>query len=239
LRSTVTLLESVAAGTQQAASPLAWTQIALVAALLVVIGAIAFMLVRTGMRSGTLSRDERTWLDYGNLFVVALGIGAVTVGFLVILLFLDQFADDAQALGFLTAMFGAVVGLVGTYFGVKNSADSRESTERVALASGAARTAPTVTIAPAKAPVDDAAPLAAGTSHTVTATVISVDGSSAAHISVTFKITAGPDAGKTGTSVTDDHGLATYKFTNNGTAGTDTIEAAALGGSGKATATFT
>jgi hypothetical protein len=119
------LLQS-AAGTQQAGVPLAWPQIALVAFLLVAIGAIAFLLVRTGMGSGTLSRDERTWLDYGNLFVVALGIGAVTVGFLVILLFLDQFADDAQALGFLTAMFGAVVGLVGTYFGVKNSADSRE-----------------------------------------------------------------------------------------------------------------
>jgi hypothetical protein len=232
------LLQS-AAGTQQAGVPLAWPQIALVAFLLVAIGAIAFLLVRTGMGSGTLSRDERTWLDYGNLFVVALGIGAVTVGFLVILLFLDQFADDAQALGFLTAMFGAVVGLVGTYFGVKNSADSRESTERVALASSAASTAPTVTIAPVTAPVDAATPLAAGASHTVTATVISVDGSSAAHIPVTFKITAGPDAGKTGTSVADDHGLATYTFTNNGTAGTDTIEAATLGGSGTATATFT
>jgi hypothetical protein len=56
---------------------------------------------------------------------------------------------------------------------------------------------------------------------------------------VTFKITAGPDAGETGTSVADDHGLATYTFTNNGTAGTDTIEAATLGGSGTATATFT
>ena len=233
------LLQSSAAGTQQAAAPLAWTQIALVAILLVAIGAIAFMLVRTGMGSGTLSRDERTWLDYGNLYVVALGIGAVTVGFLVMLLFLNQFPNRAQALGFLTAMFGAVVGLVGTYFGVKSSADARESTEKVALATSAASTTPTVTIAPAKAPVDDAAPLAAGASHTVTATVISVDGSSAAHIPVTFKITAGPDAGKTGTSVADDHGLATYMFTNNGTAGTDTIEAATLGGSGTATATFT
>jgi hypothetical protein len=180
---------------------------------LAAIGAIAFMLIRTGIVSGTLSRDERTWLDYGNLYVVALGIGAVTVGFLVMLLFLDQFPDKAQALGFLTAMFGAVVGLVGTYFGVKSSADAREGTEKVALTSGA--------------------------SHTVTATVVSVDGSPAAHIPVTFKITAGPDAGVTGTSVADDHGLATYTFTNNGTAGTDTIEAASLGGSGTATATFT
>jgi hypothetical protein len=233
------LLQSSAAGTQQAGAPLAWTQIALVAVLLVAIGAIAFMLVRTGMGSGMLSRDERTWLDYGNLYVVALGIGAITVGFLVMLLFLNQFPDRGQALGFLTAMFGAVVGLVGTYFGVKSSADARESTEKVALATSAASAAPTVTIAPAKAPVDDAAPLAAGASHTVTATVISVDGSSAAHIPVTFKITAGPDAGETGTSVADDHGLATYTFTNNGTAGTDTIEAATLGGSGTATATFT
>jgi hypothetical protein len=239
LRSTVVLLQSAATGTQQAGPPLAWTQIALVAVLLVAIGAIAFLLVRTGMGSGTLSRDERTWLDYGNLYVVALGIGAITVGFLVMLLFLNQFPDRAQALGFLTAMFGAVVGLVGTYFGVKSSADARESTEKVALATSAASTTPTVTIAPATAPVDAATPLAAGASHTVTATVISVDGSSAAHIPVTFKITAGPDAGETGTSVADDHGLATYTFTNNGTAGTDTIEAATLGGSGTATATFT
>jgi hypothetical protein len=69
--------------------------------------------------------------------------------------------------------------------------------------------------------------------------VVSVDGSSAAHIPVTFKITAGPDAGVTGTSVADDYGLATYTFTNNGTAGTDTIEAASVGGSDTATATFT
>jgi hypothetical protein len=92
------LLQSSAAGTQQAGAPLAWTQIALVAVLLVAIGAIAFMLVRTGMGSGMLSRDERTWLDYGNLYVVALGIGAVTVGFLVMLLFLNQFPDRGQAL---------------------------------------------------------------------------------------------------------------------------------------------
>jgi hypothetical protein len=209
----VLLQSTSAAGTQQAGAPLAWTQIALVVVLLAAIGAIAFMLIRTGIVSGTLSRDERTWLDYGNLYVVALGIGAVTVGFLVMLLFLDQFPDKAQALGFLTAMFGAVVGLVGTYFGVKSSADAREGTEKVALTSGATTTVPTVTIAPAMAPVDAATPLATGASHTVTATVVSVDGSPAAHIPVTFKI--------------------------NGTAGTDTIEAASLGGSGTATATFT
>jgi uncharacterized membrane protein YeaQ/YmgE (transglycosylase-associated protein family) len=112
-------------------SLLAWTQVALVFVLIAAIGAIVFLLIRTGMRSGSLSKDERTWLDYGNLYVVALGIGAVTVGFLVILIFLDQFPDTSQALGFLTALFGAIVGLVGTYFGVKSSADAREGTEKV------------------------------------------------------------------------------------------------------------
>ena len=234
LRTTVLLLQSM-----RGPSLLAWTQVALVFVLIAAIGAIVFLLIRTGMRSGSLSKDERTWLDYGNLYVVALGIGAVTVGFLVILLFLDQFPDTSQALGFLTALFGAIVGLVGTYFGVKSSADAREGTEKVALTTGATSTAPTVTIAPATAPVDPSAPLAVGASHTLTATVVSVDGSSASHIPVVFKITEGPDAGETGVSVADDHGLATFTFTNNGTAGTDTIEAASIGGSGTATATFT
>jgi hypothetical protein len=67
-----------------------------------------------------------SWLEFGSFFVVALGIVAVIIGFLSILLFLNTFEDGTQALGFLTALFGAITGLVGTYFGVKTSSDARE-----------------------------------------------------------------------------------------------------------------
>lgn len=63
------------------------------------------------------------------------------------------------------------------------------------------------------------------TSHTVTATVRNGDGSLASGITVSFSVTAGPDSGATGTGTTDANGQATYTYTNNGTAGTDTIVA--------------
>jgi Big-like domain-containing protein len=209
-------------------------QLAVVAFLLVSIILIATLLIRTGIGRSTLPQGERSWLDYGNLYVAALGIAAVIIGFLVILLFLDHFADGTQALGFLTALFGAIVGLVGTYFGVKQSADAREGAESATtLAAGVGSKVPTVTITPANTTVGR------GANHTVTATVISVDGSPAAGIPVTFTVTAGPDATTTSTELTDASGQARFTFTNNGTAGNDTIEATALEGKGTATVTFT
>jgi hypothetical protein len=146
-----------------------------------------------------------------------------------VLLFLSRFTDTAQGLGFLAALFGVITGLVGTYFGVKQSSDAREGTEQLALGGN---TAPTVSITPA---TDRKAP---STAHTVTATVISVDGSSAANIPVTFRVTDGPDANTTDTATTDAGGQATFEITNHGAEGTDTIEAAALGGKGTATVEF-
>jgi hypothetical protein len=69
---------------------------------------------------------ERTWREYGSLYVVLWGILAVSIGFLgvLLLIFLGGFTDINEALGFLTAFFGAIVGLVGTYFGIKTSADA-------------------------------------------------------------------------------------------------------------------
>jgi hypothetical protein len=55
---------------------------------------------------------------------------------------------------------------------------------------------------------------------------------------VTFVVTDGPDAKVTGTRKTDGFGRATFAFTNNGIAGTDTIEATALEGKGTATVDF-
>jgi hypothetical protein len=75
------------------------------------------------------SPDDRSWLDYGSLVVVLCGIVAVIVGFITILLFLGSFEDVTTALGFLTAFFGAIVGLIGTYFGIKSSSDDCGGTE--------------------------------------------------------------------------------------------------------------
>jgi Bacterial Ig-like domain len=72
------------------------------------------------------------------------GIVAVIIGFLCILLFLGQFKDVAQAIGFLTAFFGAIVGLVGTYFGVKSSADATAGAQKLAAANVGDTTPPQV-----------------------------------------------------------------------------------------------
>jgi hypothetical protein len=116
---------------------------------IVVILVLLIGLFLAGRRTGTVPRDQRTWLDYGNFFIVASGLAAVLIGFLFMLLFLDRFANGDQALGFLTALFGVITGLVGTYFGVKQSADAREGAEELARAGGAGATTPTITIDPA------------------------------------------------------------------------------------------
>ncbi len=201
--------------TQPDQSPLAATQLWTVIFLIAAIALMVFLLIRTGVGRRTLPQGERSWLDYGNLYVVAFGIAAVLIGFLIILLFLDRFTEEVQALGFLTALFGVITGLVGAYFGVKQSADAREGAEKVALASGVGNTAPTVTITPAEATVN------VNARHTVTATVISVDGTPAANVPVTFTIISGPDANTTGAETTGPSGQATFAFTNSGTAGTD------------------
>lgn len=61
-----------------------------------------------------------------------------------------------------------------------------------------------------------------GTSHTVTATVQNGN-EPASGIVVTFTVDSGPNAGKTGTGVTDGNGQATFTYTDTGGAGTDTI----------------
>ena len=135
------------------------------------------------------------------------------------------------------ALFGAITGLVGTYFGIKSSSDARQGAQRLQgeqnLAAGPS-TPPTVTVTPANATAN------VGTEHTVTATVIGQVGSPVAAVAVTFTITAGPDdaAVRPQTVVTDPSGQAIFRFTNRGGPGTDTIEAGALGGSGTASVTF-
>ena len=64
-----------------------------------------------------------------------------------------------------------------------------------------------------------------GSSHTVTATVSDNSGNPVAGVTVTFTVTAGPNAGKTGTGVTNAAGHATFTYADTGGAGTDTIVA--------------
>jgi hypothetical protein len=201
--------------------------VAIIAVFILLIG-----LFWAGSRTGIFAKGQRTWLDYGNLFIVASGLAVVLTGFLFILLFLDRFTDKVQALGFLTALFGVITGLVGTYFGVKQSADAREGAEELARSGGAGTTAPTITILPSTAIANVSQP------HEVIATVTSVDGSRAANVAVTLTITDGPDLNFTSTEISDADGQAKFTIHNNGTAGTDTIEAVALEGKGTATIEF-
>jgi len=83
-------------------------------------------------------------MDYGSFFVVICGILAVIIGFLLTLLFLGRFADVTQALGFLTAYFGAIVGLAGTYFGIKSSSDAAAGAQSLAGAPGRDTTPPLI-----------------------------------------------------------------------------------------------
>jgi len=97
---------------------LALSLIALIA--LVVVVAVGYAVARRNVTQG------RPWLDYGNFFVVACGLVVIIIGYLSLLLFLNQFEDGAQVLGYFAALTGATVGLVGTYFGVKTSSDTVE-----------------------------------------------------------------------------------------------------------------
>ena len=61
--------------------------------------------------------------------------------------------------------------------------------------------------------------------HTVTAVATSGSGSFIPGATVTFTVTAGLNIGQTGNDVTDASGEATFTYTSNGVAGSDTIRA--------------
>ncbi len=63
-----------------------------------------------------------------------------------------------------------------------------------------------------------------GTTHTVTATVRDSQANPVVGVTVTFEVTSGPNAGDTGTAVTDANGEATFTYTGDGGPGTDIIE---------------
>ncbi len=66
----------------------------------------------------------------------------------------------------------------------------------------------------------------AGTSHTITATLTDINTDKPiVGATVNFTVTSGPNAGKTGTAVTDSSGVASFTYIDTGGAGTDTIVA--------------
>jgi uncharacterized repeat protein (TIGR01451 family) len=73
----------------------------------------------------------------------------------------------------------------------------------------------------------DSATNPVGTSHTVTATV-KEGGAPIVETRVTFIVLTGPNAGRTGTSLTNSAGAATFTYSDSGGAGTDEIQASYL-----------
>jgi hypothetical protein len=86
--------------------------------------------------SKTPANQEGGPLHFGNFFVVALGIMTALIGFLVAfpLLISGVFKDPTQVIALLSALFGTIVGLVGTYFGVKSSSDASKGAQDLAKA---------------------------------------------------------------------------------------------------------
>src|SRR5829696_5334195 len=107
-------------------------------------------------------------LKFGNFFVVALGIMAALIGFLVAfpLLVSGVFTEPTQVVALLSGLFGIIGTLVGTYFGVKSSGDAREGAQQLA-ATAAAAAAPQLTVT-AVTPPENAANIPVNTNVTAT-----------------------------------------------------------------------
>jgi hypothetical protein len=64
-----------------------------------------------------------------------------------------------------------------------------------------------------------------GTTQVETATVVDTNGQPRSGVTVTFNVLSGPDAGATGSAVTNGSGQAQFSVTNNTGPGTDTVQA--------------
>lgn len=130
----------------------------------------------------------RTWLDYGPLWMVALGIVASLLGFLVVVLaFVVRAATLAltDVLALLAALFGIIGTLVGTYFGIRTSLETHEGLLKLAQSSGNAQAPIVKVVKPLEGgQVDDKRPpvtatfskaMAAATINAATFTLANVD----------------------------------------------------------------
>lgn len=105
--------------------------------------------------------------------------------------------------------------------------DDNTGADAPVILGGAAVTLPgSITLDPAT----DTNPV--GAPHTVTATVRNNQGQVLEGVLVNFQVTAGPNTGDTGTDTTDVNGQATFTWTGDGGAGTDTVQASFVDGSG-------
>jgi hypothetical protein len=133
---------------------------AFIAAVLIVLGIVVLIVI-------VARRTERP-LDSANFFVVIIGILAALSGYLVAfpLLVTEVFTDPTQVLALLSGLFGTVVGLVGTFFGIKTSSDARQDAKKLASdAIGSDTTPPTVS---SVSPLPNATGVSTDTSVTAT-----------------------------------------------------------------------
>jgi len=110
------------------------TVIAILAASTVVVVALIALIAYFASRTPT--DLEGGPLHFGNFFVVSLGILAALIGFLIAfpLVVSGVFADPTQVIALLSGLFGTIVGLVGTYFGIKSSGDASQKAQELARA---------------------------------------------------------------------------------------------------------
>src|SRR5688500_6961993 len=99
----------------------------------ILVASTLFVLGLRGLIAIFAWKTDRS-LEYGSFFVVVLGILTALVGFLVAfpVLVSGVFEDPTQVLALLSALFGTIVGLVGTYFGIKTSSDARNDAQTLA-----------------------------------------------------------------------------------------------------------
>jgi hypothetical protein len=110
------------------------TVIAILAASTIVVVALIALIAYFASRTPT--NLEGGPLHFGNFFVVSLGILAALIGFLIAfpLVISGVFADPTQVIALLSGLFGTIVGLVGTYFGIKSSGDASQKAQELARA---------------------------------------------------------------------------------------------------------
>jgi hypothetical protein len=138
-----------------------WTVVA-------VIGASTLLTIGLLVLVGYFASKTEKPLDHGNFFVVALGIMTALIGFLVAfpLLVSRVFEDPTQVIALLSGLFGTIVGLVGTYFGIKASTDASAGAQKLARESIVSD--PTPPAVAAVTPSNGATDIPPGTSVTAT-----------------------------------------------------------------------
>ena len=188
------------------------------ATVIAILGVSALFLVGLLVLIGIFAWRTENPLNYGNFFVVALGITTALFGFLLAfpLLVSGIFDDPTQVLALLSALFGAIVGLVGTYFGIKASSDAREDAQK--LASVTITSDPTPPKVSSVIPLPNAAGVPRDTSVTAT---FSKDMNPATLNTITFTLTD-PGGNRVGGAVTYDIPTkrATFSLGANLAAGT-------------------